>query len=129
MESAVVEGLSIPPFQFFCYKNFVTGLVKVKVSNFESILKSKHTYPVQKLKLVLKLQGSTLYLEGDKAKTAKTQLGLFTLEKATLQVPTEKAVEMQDCQATRQQTQSADDKRTSSFGRLLNRMIGSKSPK
>lgn len=46
MEPAIVDGLSMPQFQFFCYKNFVTGLVRVKVSNFESILKTKHNYPI-----------------------------------------------------------------------------------
>lgn len=51
---AEVEGLSLPSCQFFCYKNFMTGFVKVKVSNFESILRTSHSYPVQKLKLILK---------------------------------------------------------------------------
>ena len=51
----------------------MTGMVRVKVSNFESILKTKHNYPIQKLKLVLKQQGSSLYLDGDKnTKSGKT---------------------------------------------------------
>ena len=73
MDPATVEGLSIPPLQFFCYKCFMTGMVRVKVSNFESILKTKHNYPIQKLKLVLKTHGSSLYLDGDKqSKSGKT---------------------------------------------------------
>ena len=63
MEPAVIDGLSQPGNQFHCYKTFITGLVKVKVSNFESILKTCHNYPTQKLKLVLKLDGSSLFLE------------------------------------------------------------------
>ena len=46
MEPAQVEGLSNVNISFFCYKNFVTGIVRVKVSNFESILRTHHNYPI-----------------------------------------------------------------------------------
>jgi hypothetical protein len=79
MEPALVEGLSLPQNQFFCYKNFMTGLVRVKVNNFDSILQTNHVYPIRNLKLVLKLNGSSLNLFGEK-ENSKTALGIFTLE-------------------------------------------------
>lgn len=67
MEPASVEGLSNPSISFFCYKNFVTGIVRFKVSNFESILRTTHIYPVYHLKLILKLNGSSFRFLSDKA--------------------------------------------------------------
>ena len=83
IQPAIVEGFSLPQYQFFCYKNFLTGLVRVKVNNFESILRSTHNYPLQKLKLVLKLGGSSLYLEADKSKSPNTPLDIENLEKVS----------------------------------------------
>ena len=83
MQPAVVEGLSLPPLQFFCYKNFLTGIVKVKINNFDSILRNNHVYPLKKLKLLLKPEGSCLFLEKDKDTKSKTNFDLTTIEKVT----------------------------------------------
>ena len=86
----------MPPYHFACYKNFVTGLVKVKVNNFETILKANHNYPSQKLKLVLKTGGSCIYLEDDKQKSTKKFLGINTLEKAIIMTQPLMAFEIDD---------------------------------
>jgi len=79
MSPARVEEMSAPASHFFCYKNFVSGNVKVKVNNFESLMRSTHNYPINKLRLILRVSGSSLFLEDDKANT-KTHLEFNTLE-------------------------------------------------
>ena len=110
-----VEGLSNANLNFFCYKNFVTGVVRTKVNNFESILRTTHTYPVCHLKLVLKVAGSSLTLLEGKAKENKTVLPLDKLERVAYKE-----------QAKTEEHEIEDQKersRRSSLGRLLNRVL------
>ncbi len=71
MSPARVEEVSDPANNFFCYKNLVYGVVLVKVNNFESIMKSNHNYPLKKLRLILRVNGSSLFLEDDKSNSKK----------------------------------------------------------
>ena len=71
MSPARVEDVSDPANYFFCYKNMVYGNVIVKVNNFESIMRSQHNYPINKLRLILRLNGSSLSLEDDRANSKK----------------------------------------------------------
>jgi len=49
MELELFEGLKLPHYEFFCDKNFVSGLVKVKKNNFDSVLRTSHNYPTRYL--------------------------------------------------------------------------------
>ena len=80
MDPAVIEGHSLPLQNFFFYKDYIVGCVKVKVNNFESILRSKHTYPILKLKLCLKKECASLYMEDDNSKSKRTVFELKRLE-------------------------------------------------
>ena len=116
MSPARVEEMSIPDNRFFCYKNFVSGHVKVKVNNFESILRSQHNYPLNKLTLVLRVTGSNLVLQDEKT-DHKTLLHLDNLETVKLKESTE---------MTLQEVSDVEKPRGSSLGRFFNRMIGGK---
>ena len=79
MSPARVEDMSMSEHRFFCYKNFVSGNVKVKVNNFEAILRSNHNYPLNRMTLVLRVSGSSLSFEDEKNET-KTVLKFDILE-------------------------------------------------
>ena len=92
MEAGIVEvkGLSIPPCHFACYKNFITGLVKVKVNSLESMMKSSKDFPTKKLKLTLNqenMEESKLELEDRKHTnhSPSTIIDLALIEKVVLQ--------------------------------------------